>query len=1510
MRISYIVIIALVITGIIAGKYLLPSANELAMMRIDGAGMIESRASYETQLTVGNLSPEIVFPLVRIYLENNELNRAIALLEAYLQKNPDDIRALDRIGTLYQYAGRQEDYARTLERMNALRADPESLKKLSDIYNYNKDYDRQVEVLEKVIAAEPDKTENYTKLAFIYRQMGRNDDAANTMRRLFERNPDAMNQEAMESWVIALSQVGRQDDAFAIANNWLSTQSGAARQEAALRIANIFYAGRRADLSLILLQPYKEVKNVPELSIALVRAELATGQENAAFERMSALYKESALPDGLRELFLDVAIRRKNFALIEQLTTPEEVVRLPEFRLIQLIEFYQEERRPDDLKRLRAGLGEKRLSQLPVVDALFALALREDQSVPKATALLSQPRNVYQTLALGKGTWNAGLGDLSREYLYSLRPYTQVEDPNLGALTWLMLQHQAIDEGLQTFEGFRNSRPSYLVDLAWVKMATAKGQARPVIQWMNARADDLISPAVLRDIYYIATDYNHSLIAVHASRRLYWRTAQDADQFIYASALLKNTQQEEALVHIAELKANGYPIDANLESSLIYLAAEKDPAYRPQLIAMLQQELQNPETTDERKFSILQRLLSYQAANDYEPYIVAKAKEDVKGPWFFLYQDLLRQQGRKKELNALIASVTPPSSNVPATPLTDRQRAFNLLNEGKKEEATALFFNLSREAKPGDKNLEQLLYLWGARPTEEQLGWLASRAEQARGAERVEWLKILQRSGGLEQINALMAATPASARSNAEEELYFDVLLAQGRLSQSAPELQRMIDATQDIKRLETLRGIAQASGFAAQSEAALVKMMALRPGDNNLLKEKAISLYNSNQYAEAISAFQRYHAASGTDFRTFYYTGESMNRLQRADEALPYYQRALAGAKSVRGNDVEANLIAAQSLYRLGRTEEARDMMARVVAANPNNKNLNADYVLMLMASKQYSEARRFLEATEDASVDVDMQPALRQRTEMNSNLTAPPQQPQSIIRREMQVQPMAGKLEGIALPRTAVTNVRKTQMPGELVIEFSGPAAQQPVLRQLRASAPAWLNVAAVSYDSVVLTADPGITIQSDFRETAGTSRFMITGVLPEKAKTVAARGMKITGADREGQFRLEMLRAQLELETGNQSAARKRLEALNEQHPNNPQILAALASVEWYMGHNTSARRHINQSLVLAPNNQDAIRLRDSMHESQRGFVKVDGEVQLLDDDTQIVGQVHGETRIDGRNAVGIIADNNYVMAEDVRRGERGNIEDKNAFLTRQEIYWRNDLDNGDQVKVSGYYNQDTLGAGAEYMLRYFQGDIGLVGEYHRPNWDFVEGVLDRATRDRVAYWQTVRLKTDIAPWFLVAYNNYNTEFANDVAQSVTVTGQVRLPLYYIGQTIDRRLFAEYGLDAEYRTETDRGTTAFGQSYLLYPLVTREVHYATLGWRQNLSTRFIDPSYWEVFGGWAYDRIGGGNGPYLGGRWVQQIDMDKEFQLRFSHSIGFRDTDADSTRLGGYLKWKFDQ
>lgn len=1462
MRIAYIIIALLVACGIGVSFYLVPTKEEVAMMKVDGSGLIESQASYETQITVGNLSAEVVFPLVRIYLQNNELERAITLLEAYLEKNPDDIRALDRIATLYQYAGRQEDYAGVLERLNQLKDDPANLEKLSDIYNYRQEYEKQVEVLEKIIENQPDKTENYIRLGYVYRQMERYADAVAIIKRLFQLHPEAVNDEAMEIWAGSLVMQGRPDDAFALVVDWLSEHSGREQRLSVAKFANVFYVGSRPDLSLKLLEPHEAAAaGEPELTAAFVRAELATGQEKKAFDRMMGLYQNKALPDSLRELFLEVAIKSRNIEMVGMLVAGPEAQKLSEQRLLQIVDFYQQEQKFDQIEKLRTDIGAEKMAKLQVVDAVMALALGEaDAKAKMETLVLQNNLAVYQAMALSQACANADFMELSRAFLESLSPYLQVKDPDLAALAGLFLVNDLEDEGLKLFEGFREKRPSLFVDIGWVKLATAKGQEKEVVQWLNMRADDVINVPLLKDIYYIANDYGHHGIAVVASKRLYWRDPSDENQFVYANALVQNNQPVAAMEHLKELKDVGYDV-GGLYLSTLYAAARQDPKYRGELLEYLEVELNQPETPKERKFAILQLMVQHGIASKYEPLARENALKGDKD-WYYLYATMLKKAGKHKELKAFDREIAMR----PGAPAEVKRRyAYNALADGNKEDALKLFAALAETSGPKSKDVQQLIYLWGPRPEEPQLNWLAHRAVNAPPSERDDWLEALYQAGGYEQLVAIVEKLPAEKRGDKVSERYMNALLLLGQEEKIEYEVARAVERTNDAEALEKLGDFAMANSLYTPAEAAYKKLEKLEPNNQKMLMNLGSIAFNRNDYAGAYGYFSRYNQAGGRDYRSYYYAGESLWKTTpgegRDRVAAPFFTKALEAVKTEK-QDKNARLIAAQSLFRLQRYAEAQAAMKSLVDDYPRETVLKADYALMLVTSKQYDNAKYYIQ------------------TEMNRQ--APP--------------PEAART--FAVPAAGLVDVRTTQVPNELVLVYGKPINAQPAaLATLNQSGPDWIDVGTVGYESAVITTDYGYELQSDFgsQKTGNVN----IALLPLKPSYSPA-------AEKEARMRVDLLRAQIELETGNQREARMYLEKVNEEYPNKPGVLAALSNTEYYMGHNLKALDHIEQAYQLEPSDDGVRRLRDRIIDGRRDFVKADAEVQFIDDDIQFITELSGEKRLNRENVVGVVLGQNYVSSEGIRRAD-GRFGDFDMWRTRQEVYGRHELENGDAVRVSLYSNLDTAGAGIEYLARYFRGDISVFADYHRPNWDFTEGVQDYAVRDRVGFLQTFRIRPDIAPYISAAYNQYSVEDHSNVDQSVTVTGVARLPLYYLDASIDRRLFAEYGLDAEYRLDEERGTDALGNSYLYYPLITREVHYATVGIRDEINTPYIMPSFWEAYAGFAWDRFGG-NGPYIGGRWVQQLDADKEASIRASHSISFKDTGADATRVGGYLNWKF--
>ena len=139
----YIAVVLLILLAIAASLYLIPRPQEVALMQMKDNYFEQARASYEQAIASGQLTLENASKLAQLYEQNGELDKAIEIIERFLKAQPDNLEARQYVGTLYQYAQRPDDYLRNLEEINRLKPSPENLKTLSDIYNFNSEYERQ-----------------------------------------------------------------------------------------------------------------------------------------------------------------------------------------------------------------------------------------------------------------------------------------------------------------------------------------------------------------------------------------------------------------------------------------------------------------------------------------------------------------------------------------------------------------------------------------------------------------------------------------------------------------------------------------------------------------------------------------------------------------------------------------------------------------------------------------------------------------------------------------------------------------------------------------------------------------------------------------------------------------------------------------------------------------------------------------------------------------------------------------------------------------------------------------------------------------------------------------------------------------------------------------------------------------------------------------------------------------------------------------------------------------------
>jgi hypothetical protein len=198
------------------------------------------------------------------------------------------------------------------------------------------------------------------------------------------------------------------------------------------------------------------------------------------------------------------------------------------------------------------------------------------------------------------------------------------------------------------------------------------------------------------------------------------------------------------------------------------------------------------------------------------------------------------------------------------------------------------------------------------------------------------------------------------------------------------------------------------------------------------------------------------------------------------------------------------------------------------------------------------------------------------------------------------------------------------------------------------------------------------------------------------------------------------------------------------------------------------------------------------------------------------------------------------------------------------------------------------EHTRGGMMQFDLPGAGGVLHMQADYQRPFWEFVEGVGNDGTRDRVE----IHRQQDLAPGFAIrgtaAANRYGLGTVKNSATSIAYDAGVVKTFGYI-----RIIGFEYLFDAEYRKTHNNPAL---------PLVSRQVHGADAFFDFDFYHRLRG----EGFGGYTLDQKGG-KGPFYGGRLTFHRRWF-EAQLAFDRRLNSVATGQVVTRYDAHILWRF--
>jgi len=1459
MRKVYIILAIMLLIGVVGGYVLIPREKEIALTQYKEQVWDFDKQAYKSKdvfvrrFEEGDHSIDVVKPLVDIYLQEGNVNQAIVVLESFIAEHPDSIAARRQLGTLYQYAQRPADYLKNLEEIRALSGNREVLRDLSDIYNFNEEYGKKSEVMQELIdSKQPLEPQQFIELANMQAAGQQPMEAIATLQALKEAHPEQMSYDAVRLLISLLLDVGDKDKALEYAQWWKEKTTST---DEVAQLANMLHYKASPETAETYLSSYgDDIYEHPALVSEQVLVYVDEGKATEAYEALNRLDGEGKLPDSMLDTFLLLALRYGDKdqvdALVERIT-PEAV---EEPQAIALVEVTQSARRRDILKKIASQLGTPEYRQAhPLFSLVLGLAMGEAEMEEKVAAFLDENTVTDpQRFMLARACASSGRNRCVSRLIDDLKN-NDMDATRIAAIGGLYIDIHHYAEGLAFMEEHRSDENSVEGEEIWVKLLAANGKEQEVMEWLTKNEAQL-NETLLTDLYFLASDNGHQALALDAAQLLNNQVNTPQTRNYLAYAYLRNGRFQEAL---ALLKDAGELSDEVVDSYLAALIAQakRDPSYREELAAFAKEQLASGHVSERRKLALVYGLIDGGRADIAMPYIREYALRSG-GDWAIIYAENLDKMGKYEEARQfwLMAAKRPG-----VKPEEKRTIAFALLDKGYKEDAAQLFEELAQDAKPDSKEVQQLLYVWGPRLESRQVEWIYHRAQVAQDPlEHDAWLKLVMDAGSADGIVALAQTYPDAlnepqlldAYLRAQYELHDDVALDNILTAMQAGDYSPSV--------VRTYARFSRDYNMPNRAAEAYKQLLAREDyKDEEALREIGVMAYSRADYSEAKKYLGNYlylrKDATTPDqdaYMAYFYYAELLRRDKQYEEAAKYYEATLDILKRQPNRDVEMESKAQQSLVWLGNVEGGIQGLREAVEKHPQDDVLRADFVSTLVEQERYDEAKKILKMP---------------RPVMDETVSTG--QPLMISQQEFTAYKLSGNRH-------------------EVLLAYNPAVSPNPSINENTPAGYEWVGYVTQGHDVVLLSAKPEYVLDVVRRQNGGLM------IVPRKDEANAPQQ-----ADAQSRLRYELLKARIELETGEQYTASNRLQKLLPEYPQDSQLLGFTANAENYVGRWQHALTLLRRAHEIAPENEDIAILKHSIEREHAQHIKLDHEWRSLGDHDEQITTLSGFATLSEGMDIGAVVQNDAVDSATLRRAD-GRVGSYSKSRQRGEVFGRYIDEAGTTYKLSLLANNDTLGVGAYVDFINKLGISGFAAELRRPYWEFVEGVLDDATRDRLEIHHMARIDQHLTVEADASVNRYNVKTDNDVASSAGIGATVGYQFMD-----DPQLSVLYGLDAEYELDHDERTDAAGALYRPFPFRSREVHSLALAGRYD----FTPQTYADFLAGYAVDRLGG-NGPVAEVRLTHEITDNLEAQARAFYGLGAGETDDDVTRVGAYLMYRY--
>lgn len=442
------------------------------------------------------------------------------------------------------------------------------------------------------------------------------------------------------------------------------------------------------------------------------------------------------------------------------------------------------------------------------------------------------------------------------------------------------------------------------------------------------------------------------------------------------------------------------------------------------------------------------------------------------------------------------------------------------------------------------------------------------------------------------------------------------------------------------------------------------------------------------------------------------------------------------------------------------------------------------------------------------------------------------------------------------ISIRTTLKAPVKVDQEGRDLLILFSDSVPSLDAEALQRSTDP-WIESVSIGFDSLLLRLAKGVVASVVSTDELLQLRLSALVDTPVERPDDAAEALPLVS----GSLRLDLLRAQLQLRDQDIGGARESFASLRSAMPGQPEPVLGLAQVESQSGRWRRSLALYSEAVDLGGGTPELTAERNGVDRAQASRASIGFEERRSrggDIDSPITikqMEFRGVKRIDEAWRVNLEADVADVQTEAVRRPS-GAIEAFSGQRNRATLSAQHDAVSGVVTVSSLFLGNASAGLGLLRRLPDDSGATNFVVEGWRNNWDYVEGVVDGALRDRLAISRTQRLQKDLSARIELGTNRYHRSEEGELGRSNSLAFDARMS-QFAGIP---GLSAVYAVDAEYVDKVTERSSVTGETYALLPLANREVHSVSLGFAHSRGDRWVDGAVtFDGYAGLANDRYG---------------------------------------------------